>query len=221
MQVCPIHVRRRREEGSGLEELLRQFWLDVASQHVRPIWNSTAFWRYVAIALTTAFVLLFKYRDQVLDWAQPEVALEHDRRIFAELDAILPEPRLRWEFDNELFNHHTTIAFDESLSSFVDMAVCVGNQFLSKRCDKAVRGLTSRIRALQDFMRREFHATKSLPQGNAIIRLRPDLNCDLSVVDGDGMARYHELGEQLGRLVEDVDSSYRRFRKLVKKQLSV
>ena len=202
-------------------DLLRQFWLDVVGQHVRPIWDSAAFWRYAALALVSAFVLLVKYRDRVLHWAQREVAREHDRRIFAKLDGILTERRLRWEFDNELFNHHTTMDFDELLSSFADATLRVENQFLSKRCDRAVRDLIESIQALQGFMRREFHATQTLPEGNAIIRLRPELNCDLSNVGGDGVVLYHELGEQLDRLVKEVDSSYHKFRKLVKKQLSV
>ncbi len=202
-------------------QLLEQFWTDLLSELALPLWQSIGFWRYSALVLVTALALLFKYRDRLSDWLQPRRALEHDQQLFLKLDKLLPEHRLRFEFDNELFNHHTSTHFDGLLTDFVEAAQREENQFINGRCRVASRELMQGIRALQEFMLREFHATKILPNDTAIIRLRPELNIDLSNVDGEGMHRYHELGKELGRLVNAVDLAYRSYRQLVKKYLTL
>ncbi|GEM_PF-3432575 len=202
--------------------------IDLWKKHLSPFlsdpWESVFFWRTLALALMTIFLIGLLFRNRVVAWILKGERVEHDRQIFVKADGILTERHLL-DLVASLMSLHACIAGSmhplDRLPRFFQEE---GNQYLKKRLRKASSKLVSACNALSHFVSLNFwvHPPNQGARDfeDTWIRLHPELNIDTS---DDPSPRkedsYAQYAKQLDELCIGVTKEYRSYRALIKDAL--
>jgi len=183
-------------------------------------------WEPAALAISLLGTLVgLEYRDRkrVSDLTNTD-RLEHDRTLFKQYAEILPEDRLRHEFDNDLFNHYTDLGFANRLSRFVEFAKLAEAEFLTDAVQADLLIARDAIEKLRGFILVHFFPPQGeqLPEDTDHVRLilYPELR-QYADVPGELSDRYREYAKDLDRCVEGASGAFSKFRSTAKSELSV
>jgi hypothetical protein len=154
--------------------------------------------------------------------ASPEV-FDHDRRVFRDADALLPETRLT-DVLAQLYNDDSYQGSQfEALPQYVFYLSRAENEFILDPLVERTRAMLSAFRGLIEFTASHFFDWPRSQTGTDWrFCLHPDLNVDRGgYADTEGERRYDQRQQELTALVQAAHVAWRDLRRAVKRLLLV
>ena len=161
---------------------------------------------------------------QSVDQKRKEAIYSHDKRIFHESDAIMPENFLR-AFLDELQGTDSFITSNmQKIYLFRTYFANTGNQYINEDISQSISALLAAVDSLVEFIVRSFFVYPLRQEGQEYHRLclYPELNIDRGGSgDLEEMVQYDKSQEHLDSFAEATQSAYVEYRIAVKSRLTI
>lgn len=220
--------------GAGLLLMSSPWWSDLvngfASRYLGvtlPPYESHLGWGLSLVGLGLVYHLAVHYLSEFLQARRAgetrSAHLEHDRKIFSEFVAALPELQLA-DIICDLRDQH---AYYSSQGRILDAGTrhlrAPSTQYIDSDVQTAARAFGESIADLREWLSLNFFPYGQPSENGFRLCLYPDLNEDRSGTfpTPEQSRRYDQFAEQLYSKLREVDSKYAVFRSTAKKALAV
>ena len=186
-----------------------------------------AAWGFALCALALIYHLLNAgIYDALRNQSQRErstLEIEHDRKIFMNADAILPEQQLEWFLHQIETDHSYRLSQTTKLDKFCQALVGVGETFVRPGLHEKTGELLRAISELRDFIGLKFFVYPEKQSGDDFrLCMMPAWNCDRGANPTyENLNKYDNLSDELLSLVDKVRSAYKDYRLAVKRDIVV
>ena len=189
---------------------------------LKPLWESTAFWRAATLILALSIAAAIKYREKLVKWWDRKDFDGHDSRIFETADGIMTEVKLRNTLSNLRSDHSYYASSIHSLDKFAEYFTFTSNRFINRDLQFKADAVVAAFEDLRNFIAKWFFRfpqdQRDMDDGRYCLfpRGNPDRE---GMGEPDKERQYTALTNQLRKLLAAAESAYDEYRGAVKKRL--
>lgn len=144
----------------------------------------------------------------------------HDKRLFRQVDALLPEPWLRSFLTHVTSDHSYQLSEGRHLDTFCRFARETGNQFLCRTLVERTSSLVEELAKLNFFLAQTFFVfPESQHTDDWRLCMHPEMNIERGRPTKAESAQYTKYQKQLNKLVRAVLEAYESYRTSIKNEL--
>jgi hypothetical protein len=219
---------------AGLVLMATPWWYDLlvalTSRHLNvtlPRVEAPYGWGFALVALGLIYHLLVHHATELIQASRDAVAgaaqREHDKRIFEEFRAKLPERALGHLLRDLRDNHHFYSAQDTAMDEAIQHLLTPDTQFISEEVKIAGRRFGIALAEFREWRSLHFYPHGAPYEGEQRYCLHPDLHEDRAseYPSHEDQKRYSAFADSMYALLGDVESKYADFRATVKRVLAI
>lgn len=189
-------------------EILKSVFEDKAREIINSQWTNAELWRWSTLILAFFIGLLWMFRKKVVTLLSKHRIREHDKKIFEQIEEILPESTLRDSVDYFANIHPVPSGFLSSLEKLHRFGRNIQNAFIDKKLNSSFSSFLDKVSRLGAFI-----GTHYWPMSNDWLKMYPD--------DPRDSERYIEASKAAPDIASDFIKSYCCFRKQIKQTLLI
>lgn len=189
-------------------DIVKSLWFDILGPVVNSIDNSLLFWKIISALLITSVAAAYTFRKRLLKFVRNEKTVEHDRRVFLELNKLLSEESL----EDIIYSLSTTCSLSQdetrSIHNFIRFANRVENSFLLENLRRDFGGFCESFEKLNDFATTHFFTR----EGRDGYTLYPEIKYTKPEL-------YESRLRELYQIIDNVSESFKRYRVRIANEL--
>jgi len=191
----------------------------------KPIWDSVVLWRVFSLVLVLAIAVVYWKRERIASLVlSSQDALDHDRKVLADLEGLLPQESLESFLDSLIGDNSYRASARRKVQEFTDSMSLERNQFMNRRLNEAASNLHSTLFALIEFLAYHFftHPKVQAPGEDFRYCLYPEHNIDRGGSGTEEESDFYEKHRtQLVELGRKTEANYKEWRKVARECLSI
>ncbi|MEW5914303.1 MAG: hypothetical protein AB1814_17245 [Thermodesulfobacteriota bacterium] len=203
--------------------MITDLWLKQLQPWLDKIWEDAGIWRVIVLLFILLGIIVFKYRKKLCNVLNGSDIKEHDKKIFREISAQLPEEDMMG-FLGGLDADHSMWADDrKKIGRFLIEIQREDNRYLTKDLRRQADELKKCLQSLLDFIAESFFVVDSVksPRG-FYYRMYPEMRkLRLEVDVKTQQKNYLAYSKQLYDAADGVRMAYVKYRRCAKDKLHI